>query len=57
MNTLQFIYPDFAAKTFDCLEKFIEHLPAQQQKMHDIIRRKTNKSGKKKLLQAQGLKC
>ena len=41
---MSFIYPEFAARGFDSIEEFVEHLPARQQEIHELVRRNTNSS-------------
>ena len=36
---LTFLYPEFAAKSFDTHEAYVDHVLARQQEIHDLVRR------------------
>ena len=41
---LSFIYHEFAARSCDSKEEFVEHLLARQQEIHELVRRNTHKA-------------
>ena len=41
---LTFLYPEFAAKSFDTHEAYMDHVLARQQEIHDLVRRNTHQS-------------
>ena len=41
---LTFLYPEFAAKSFDTHEADVDHVLARQQKIHDLVRRNTHQA-------------
>ena len=49
---LTYMYPVFAARSFESHGAFVEHILARQQKIHDLVRRNTTQAK-----QPQKLKC
>ena len=41
---LTFLYPEFAAKSFDTHEAYVDHVLARQQEIHDLVRRNTHQA-------------
>ena len=41
---LTFLYPEFAAKSFDTHEAYVDHVVAPQQEIHDLVRRNTHQA-------------
>ena len=41
---LTFLYPEFAAKSFDTHESYVDHVLARQQEIHDLVRRNTHQA-------------
>ena len=41
---LIFLYPEFAAKSFDKHEAYVDHVLARQQEIHDLVRRNTHQA-------------
>ena len=41
---LAFLYPEFAAKSFDTHEAYVDHVLARQQEIHDLVRRNTHQA-------------
>ena len=41
---LTFLYPEFAAKSFETHEAFVDHVLARQQEIHDLVRRNTHQA-------------
>ena len=41
---LTFLYPEFAAKSFETHEAYIDHVLARQQEIHDLVRRNTHQA-------------
>ena len=41
---LTFLYPEFAAKSFDTHEPYVDHVLARQQEIHDLVRRNTHQA-------------
>ena len=39
-----FLYPEFAAKSFDTHEAYVDHVLARQQEIHDLVRRNTHQA-------------
>ena len=42
--SLTFLYPEFAAKSFDTHEAYVDHVLARQQEIHDLVRRNTHQA-------------
>ena len=42
--TLTLLYPEFAAKSVDTHEAYMDHVLARQQEIHDLVRRNTHKA-------------
>ena len=43
-SPLTFLYPEFAAKSFDTHEAYVDHVLARQQEIHDLVRRNTHQA-------------
>ena len=41
---LTFLYPEFAAKSFETHEAYVDHVLARQQEIHDLVRRNTQQA-------------
>ena len=41
---LTFLYPEFAAKSFDTHEAYVDHVLVRQQEVHDLVRRNTHQA-------------
>ena len=41
---LTFLYPEFAAKSFETHEAYVDHVLARQQEIHDLVRRNTHQA-------------
>ena len=41
---LTFLYPEFAAKSFESHEAYVDHVLARQQEIHDLVRRNTHQA-------------
>ena len=41
---LTFLYPEFAAKSFDTHEAYVDHVLARQEEIHDLVRRNTHQA-------------
>ena len=41
---LTFLYPEFAAKSFETHETYVDHVLARQQEIHDLVRRNTHQA-------------
>ena len=41
---LTFLYPEFAAKSFDTHEAYVDHVLARQQEIHPLVRRNTHQA-------------
>ena len=41
---LTILYPEFAAKSFDTHEAYVDHVLARQQEIHDLVRRNTHQA-------------
>ena len=41
---LTFLYPEFAAKSFETHEEYVDHVLARQQEIHDLVRRNTHQA-------------
>ena len=41
---LTFLYPEFAANSFESHEAYVDHVLARQQEIHDLVRRNTNQA-------------
>ena len=41
---LTFLYPEFAAKSFESHEAYVDHVLAHQQEIHDLVRRNTHQA-------------
>ena len=41
---LTFLYPEFAAKSFDTHEAYVDHVLARQQEIYDLVRRNTHQA-------------
>ena len=41
---LTFLYPEFAAKSFETHEAYVDHVLARQQEIHDLVRRNTHRA-------------
>ena len=39
-----FLYPEFAARSFESHGAYVEHILAQQQEIHDLVRRNTHQA-------------
>ena len=41
---LTFLYPEFASKSFETHEAYVDHVLARQQEIHDLVRRNTHQA-------------
>ena len=41
---LTYLYPEFAAKSFESHGAYVEHIVARQQVIHDLLRRNTHQT-------------
>ena len=41
---LTFLYPEFATRSFESHEAYVDHVLARQQKIHDLVRRNTHQA-------------
>ena len=41
---LTFLYPEFAANSFETYEAYVDHVLARQQEIHDLVRRNTHQA-------------
>ena len=41
---LTFLYPEFAARSFESHAAYVEHILARQQEIHDLVRRNTHQA-------------
>ena len=47
---LTFLYPEFATRSFELHEAYVDHVLARQQKIHDLVRRITHQAQQRQKL-------
>ena len=47
---LAYLYPDFAASSFESHGAYVEHILTRQQEIHDLVRRNTHQTQKRQKL-------
>ena len=47
---LTYLYPEFAARSFESHGAYVEHILARQQEIHDLVRRNTHQAQQRQKL-------